>query len=181
MSTSIRIGVVLCLLAVAGFGMVQTVRAESTSIVLTQAQITEIEQRCTESLIDLRQLHTSDRIARVNLVHELQDIGTRLMAPLNSRIALAGLDGVSLAQTTVDYNQALNRFTDAYGLYDESVEATLEIDCSSNPVTYYSNVQNARRLRADTQTEFTELQALIRQYDKQFNTFRDGALEESDE
>ena len=178
MSHRLQTGIVVLLLAVMSFGAVQSARAvESGSIVLTQAQITEIEQRCTESKIDLRQLHTADGIARVNLVHELQDVGSRLMAPLNSRIALNGLDGVELAQTTVDYNKTLDEFTDAYQRYYESVEATLEVNCEDDPVAYYSNIQNARRLRANTQDEFTKLQDLIRQYDTQFNAFRKGVLE----
>lgn len=172
------IGFALALSVLLGFG-VHSVRAvESTSIVLTQAQIGEIEQRCTDSLIDLRQLHTADRIARVNLAHELQDVGTRLMAPLNSRIALNGLDGVALTQTTVDYNETFTDFTDAYQRYDESVEAALEIDCVKDPVGYYSNIQNARRLRAETQEDFKQLQELIRQYDKQFDTFRSKVVGE---
>ncbi len=147
------------------------VRAAEDLTVLTQTQIDGVSKSCRESKQQLRQLHASDALIRVNIGQEYENISSRLMAPLNSRIALNGLDGVVLSQTTVSYNEDLLDFKSAYQVYSEGVVSALDIDCQEDPVEYYARIENARRLRAKLAETITRLNRNLTQYEMQFEAF----------
>ena len=77
---------------------------------LSNDQLTQIKQNCVRVKSTLRRIHANDGLVRVNQGQQYEVIATRLMAPLNSRIALNRLDGVELAKTTVEYNTQLTAF-----------------------------------------------------------------------
>lgn len=140
-------------------------------IILTEAQLEAVEDSCSVSKIALAEVHYSDAATRVNIGQEYANISNRLMAPLNSRISLAGRDGVELTRITAEYNTGRNQFVEAYRRYDDSVAAALSIDCRRDPAGYYSAIMTAREQRAEVRQASRELNALARQYQQEFNKF----------
>lgn len=165
----LMIGTVALLLGVGS----HFVSAENTQkpLILTESQLTQISESCTMSKIALGEVHSNDAVLRVNLGQEYGNISSRLMAPLNSRISLAGHDGVELARITADYNQALQRFRSAYSVYDDSVQSALNIDCRSQQSEYYAAVLVAREDRAKVRAAVEELNNLARQYRGEVDAF----------
>lgn len=156
----------------------QAMAAEDTTV-LTEKQIEAVVEACDNSQQQLRRLHASDALIRVNIGQEYNNLSSRLMAPLNSRIALNGLDGVDLSQATVDYNQAVTDFQDLYIIYEASVSAAIRTDCKKNPVGYYSHITNSRRLRAEVRDAIEGINDRIGQYETKFTAFSRDILKES--
>lgn len=161
-------GLLLC----AVFAASQQVRAAEETVVLTEKQIDGIVATCQDSHYQLQRLHASDALIRVNIGQEYANLSSRLMAPLNSRIALNGLDGVELAQITVDYNQALKDFQASYLTYEAKMSAAIRTDCRRDPVRYYSHIIEARRLRAAVNDAVQDMNDKIGQYQKVFDEFK---------
>lgn len=140
--------------------------------ILSDAQIQSIRDNCVQAKLRLQQLHVSDAALRVNLGQRYENLGRRLMAPLNARIAANNLDGVDLAQTTVRYTNEYKTFSNRYLTYDESIESALAIDCNQNPVTFYAAIENARENRAQVAKSEAELYQIAQRYGKQVEAFR---------
>ena len=149
--------------------MCQTVHAEPIS--LTSDQLSQIKQNCSRVKTTLARIHASDGLLRVNQGQQYETIATKLMAPLNSRIALNQLDGVDMAKTTVDYNTQLTKFRDEYRLYEEKLSNLLRTDCSNEPYNFYKLIKPTRDQRARVATAITKLNRLIKQYKSQLETF----------
>lgn len=155
----------------------QPSQAVGTAI-LTDSQIASIQANCLEVKSNLRILHVNDAVLRVNLGQRYQNIARRLMAPLNSRIALNGLDGVALAQTTVRYNQGINDFSKTYAQYEESLQDAIDIDCRTKPVEFYSAVSVARVNRTKVASDVSEMYKLGTAYRIQLDQFAASLAEE---
>lgn len=139
--------------------------------ILTDAQIESIQANCQVAQVNLSTLHNNDAVLRVNLGERYVNIARRLMAPLNSRIALNGLDGVDLAQTTVLYNQGYIDFSKAYADYKSSAEKAIGIDCRAQPIEFYAAVDEARDDRKKVADAVDGMYDLGRQYRAQLNLF----------
>lgn len=145
------------------------VRAEA--LVLSAEQIELMSRYCTEARGHLERLHYSDALLRVNLGQRYENISKRLMAPMNSRIALAGEDGVAMSETTVDFNEELAEFRSNYQSYDTDVDDVMGINCREQPVQFYQEIQVARQKREQVNNNVQELSKLIKQYRSQFEAF----------
>lgn len=145
--------------------------AMAQQAILTDAQIEYISDNCQVSKVALNRVHTNDVVLRVNLGQRYETIARRLMAPMNSRIATNSLDNVELTKTTVDFNQAYSDFTEEYRRYDDSVTKALQLDCKTEPIDYYRQIERARDARKEVAETVDRLQALAKQYDKQINEF----------
>lgn len=161
-----------------GLSFVSAQTASDTSVVLTESQIKSIENRCLASKVALNKLHTTDALLRVNLGQKYENISSRLMAPLNSRIALNSYDSVELVQTTVDFNQALSVFRDQYRTYELSVDRAIDVDCQQDPVEYYGAIRLLRQNRADLHAATREVNRLTSQYLDKFDSFAADMAEE---
>lgn len=139
--------------------------------ILTDAQIQSIQTNCQTAQVNLNTLHSNDAVLRVNLGERYLNVARRLMAPLNSRIALNGLNGVDMAQTTVLYSQGYQSFSKAYATYKTSVEKALNIDCRDQPVEFYSAVDEARDDRKAVAKVVDEMYRLGLQYRTQLERF----------
>lgn len=140
-------------------------------MVLSQSQIELLSRYCTQASGHLERLHSADALLRVNLGQRYENISTKLMAPLNSRIALAGNDGLDLAKTAVDFNDKLTDFRSSYLDYDNQIEQTLKMNCRDEPVEFYSRLESARDKRAVVDKDVQEMSRLIEQYRLQFEEF----------
>lgn len=150
---------------------ISLVNAQDDPVILTEAQIEAIEQRCLASKVALNNVHSADGLQRVNIGQRYADISARLMGPFNSRVALNGMDGVELTELTVKYNRALSTFRDRYVTYDDSTSLALSIDCQTRPIDYYAAVEAARERREILRTSVTELNDLLKQYNQALNQF----------
>lgn len=162
-------------LAVALSGTV--VRAEDqSSLLLTDDQIALIRINCTDVQSALQRIHASDALVRVNLGQRYETIATKLMAPLNSRIALNRLDNVELTKTTADFNDALDEFRTLYQQYEQTTLGAIQMNCKDQPVRFYDTISLAREHRAAVHEAVGKLNNLLKQYGSQFDAFRAHVL-----
>lgn len=158
------------------------VRAEDQSALwLTDDQITLIRTNCVDVQSTLQRIHSSDALVRVNLGQRYETIATKLMAPLNSRIALNRLDNVELTKTTADFNEALAEFRTLYQQYEQTTLSAIEMKCKDQPVRFYDTISLARDHRAAVHDAVGKLNSLLKQYGEQFTAFRAQVLADRNE
>jgi len=142
----------------------------SQPIVFSSTQLALIRANCVSVRSSLQRLHVNDALARVNLGREYETISNKLMAPMNSRIALNKLDGVAAAKTTVEFDRELATFRSSYQRYEESVTKTIDIDCQERPVDFYQMIEYARMYRAEVRQTVMKMSELIKKYRAQIDT-----------
>ena len=150
--------------------------AHAIGDVLSQSQIDAVQTSCQSIHSNLQRLQQSDRLLRGNLGQNYDAIALHLMAPLNSRIALNGLNGVDLTQTTVDFNTAFTTFRNDYMTYDDDLQAALAVDCNKSPVEQYSAIQTAKQSRKTVADDATKLNNLLTSYQSEVKTFASTQL-----
>lgn len=148
----------------------QAAYAQSTDS-LSQEHIERIRQNCAKSQTTLYQLHASDGLLRNNQGQQYELISTKLMAPLNSRIAINRLSGLKLTATALDYDRQFSNFRASYQQYEESISRALQIDCADQPVEFYRQVSDARAKRQTLHGDTVALNALLRTYKANFEEF----------
>ncbi len=169
MNRFIALFVIFGMLLVAGIAG-QTVNAQAEPT-MTEEQITHIRQNCVRAQSSLSQLHASDALMRVNRGQQYELISTKLMAPLNSRIALNRLSGLSMTATTLDYDRQLDTFRGNYQQYEEAMSRTLEIRCTNQPVAFYDSLKETREKRQKVHADITGLNTLLQTYKTHFENF----------
>lgn len=135
---------------------------------LSGYQIDVLRQHCVTSQAQLKRLQTSDALLRANLGQRYENISVRLMAPMNSRVALAGHDGVELTTTTVAFNTRLDAFRADYTHYESALTALVRMDCKAQPVEFYQALQDTRLKREVVHEDVQALGSLVSQYRAQF-------------
>lgn len=151
-----------------GLSTVQAVRAQEA---MSEAQLDKIRQNCVTVQGSLHQLHASDALMRVNRGQLYELISTKLMAPLNSRIALNRLSGLDMASTTLEYDKELSSFRASYKVYEESMSRTMKTDCVSKPAEFYENLVLTRERRQVVHEDTRSLSNLLEQYKAEFEAF----------
>ncbi len=146
-----------------------TVAAQS--IALSSSQIELISAYCTEAKGHLERLHSADALQRVNLGQRYENISTKLMAPLNSRIALAGHDGLDLTKTAIEFNQELTNFRKIYLKYDNQINDIIHMDCKDQPVEFYQQLEESREKRQELSDSVDKLGELIERYQAEFESY----------
>jgi len=146
----------------------QSVRAQEY---LPENQVNQIRQNCVRAQSVLNQLHATDALLRTNRGQIYELISTKLMAPLNSRIALNRLGGLKLAASTLEYDKQLTTFRSSYQQYEESMSETLEINCKEQPLFFYDSVKTTREKRQKLHEDADQLNALLRVYKNDFEDF----------
>jgi hypothetical protein len=169
------LAIVMSALFGSAFGAVAIVRAQDAP--MTDAHIARIRSNCVEAQTQLTQLHATDALLRVNRGQLYEQISTKLMSPLNSRIALNKLDGASLVTITASYDQQLMTFRTLYQQYEEAISALLRMNCVNQPVAFYDGVADARSKRAKVHDSTVVLQQSILAYGNEFAAFREQFLE----
>ncbi len=161
----------LSMLLVASVASQNIAKAQTT---LSEGHVERIRQNCVAAQASLYRLHANDALRRVNLGPLYENISTKLMAPLNSRIALSRQEGLKLAATTLEYDRNIDLFRSSYNDYEKAMSGTLEMNCAENPVEFYERVSSTRqkrqRLYEDTQT----LATLLNAYKAEFEAFASG-------
>jgi len=154
------------------------VRAEDmASYSLTDAQISQVRTRCVEVQATLTRIRANDGLRRVNLGQQYETIATRLMAPMNSRVALNKFDGVELTKATVAFNAQLDVFRERYRLYEQDITHVIDMHCQDQPVSFYDAVLKARTERAAVRESVDQLNALLAEYNVRFEDLAKSALD----
>lgn len=152
------------------------VYADSSSTNLTDSQIGLIKLNCVSVESTLDSIHANDALSRVHLGQEYETISTNFMAPMNSRVALAKLDGVALTKTTVDFNSKLNDFRNLYQQYEQTMFRAIQLKCTSQPALFYTTLTQAQADRVLVRQVVTELADLVTQYQQEVAVVRTQAL-----
>jgi len=153
----------------------QRLYAVATEDIINDAQITSIRSHCTELQATLNRIRQADTLLRTDRGRIYRAIADKLMVPLNQRIASNKLDGSDLVATTAKYNAEYQLFFDAYRTYDVSLAATLAIDCTKQPTTFYDKLAIARNDRSKLHDSSVKLIGLAKQYRTQFDMFKASA------
>ena len=148
---------------------------EVSPIVLDDAQIESIRANCVGVQATLTRIHTNDALSRVHLGQEYETISSKFMAPMNSRVALAKLDGVEMAKTTVEFNKKIDEFRSAYQQYEQTLLKSMQMKCTDQPVAFFDAVTLAQQYRSTVRDKVVELGDLVVQYRKQVDTLRTQA------
>lgn len=166
-----RLLIPLVLVTAAVLLMATHVSAQS-SVPMTNEHIQRIKDNCQQANRTLRQLHASDALLRVNRGQLYDLLSTKLMARMNSRLALNRLDASGLVVVTADFDRTLGEFRTRYRVYEEQLSATIKIDCREKPTQFYNGVQEARELRGKVYESVRKLTGYIVEYDQKFKEFR---------
>ena len=154
----------------------QRLYAVATEDIISDAQIASIRMHCTELQTTLNRIRQADTLLRSDRGLIYRAVVDKLMVPLNQRVASNQLDGSDLVATTAKYNAEYQLFFDAYRTYDASLAATLTIDCTKQPTTFYDKLAIARNERSKLHDSSGKLIALAKQYRTQFDTFKTGVV-----
>lgn len=145
--------------------------AVSAQEALSEAHVERIRQNCVAAQTTLGQLHASDGLLRVNRGPLYENISTKLMAPLNSRIAYDRLGGLELAATSLEYDRQLDVFRASYKQYEESMTRMLRVNCTNQPREFYEGVRTTRELREKLHADTAALTELLKRYKAEFEVF----------
>lgn len=155
----------------AGFMSFSSLAHAQEKTPMTPAHIERIRANCVEAQSELGRVHASDGLLRVNRGQLYELISTKLMAPMNGRIALNKLDSMGLVTLTADFERQLDAFRQRYKEYEESMSAILEMDCMNQPVAFYDKVNETREKRERVNLATTTLHTTIGAYRSGFEAF----------
>lgn len=147
----------------------------SAQEILSDAQINTIRANCASVQATLSRIHTNDALNRVHLGQEYETISSKFMASMNSRVALAKLDGVDLAKTTVEFNDELDDFRTTYQQYEQNLLKAIQMKCTDQPVAFFDAVVLAQQGRSEVRETVLGLGTLVVQYGNQVKELRTQA------
>lgn len=168
------VGIIVASSAAITLGVLPIVRADSSE--MDDAHIHRIQANCLIAQATLNRVHESDALLRVNRGQLYESISTKLMAALNSRIALNRRDDSKLSAITATYEQDLNTFRSNYQTYEEQLSAAMKIDCTKQPVAFYDAVALARTERNTVHESILTLNTEIKEYSSAFDEFKAAYL-----
>lgn len=153
-----KLSLIACLLAVLASPMVSAEAAP-----LTDHQIDVIRANCLSAQSTVQQLQRSEAATRVNRGRGYESI-SKLMAALNSRVALKKLNAPGLNSATAEMEKRFTSFKDDYSAYEDSLNAILKLPCSEQPVTFYDTLTNARQLRTKVAADIDGINEMLDAY-----------------
>ena len=165
------ISTLLLLAALAGFAVVSPVAAQ-TAESLSDAHSARIKNNCQSAIAILGQIRTNDGPVYVNRNQAYFSISDKLIARLNSRLALGRYDTTPLVKIAGDYNQSLTDFRAAYKRYNDAMVELTRMNCSQRPTDFYAKAEEVRELRQKVHEVVEKLRGLIADYRQAVEAFR---------
>lgn len=141
---------------------------------LSESHKARIAANCTSAKTSLQQLHRSDASLRVNRGQLYESISTKLMARLNSRLALNRLDGSELVAAAARYERSFTQFRTNYQAYEEQLSALLRINCKKQPEDFYYRTLDVRERRKAVAQTITDLNHYSIEYYQTFERFSES-------
>lgn len=159
---------VVCSVLLAGAVASQSVRAQES---LPEEQLKLIRQNCVRAQSSLHQLRVTDAGIRNSRGSLYEVISTKLMAPLNGRIAYNRLGGLKLTATAMEYDKRFTSFQNSYRAYVDAISQIIDMNCQDQPVAFYNGVASARDKRHKLHDDVVALNALLQTYKNDFEDF----------
>lgn len=131
---------------------------------LSPDQAERVKANCVSIKNSLNQLHASDALLRVNRGQVYESMATKLMDAFNSRLGSNRLDNGATTTVTGNYRSALTTFRSDYIQYEQKLSAAIRIDCTEQPNTFHTTVQEARELRMKVHEDVVRLHRIIDDY-----------------
>lgn len=148
-------------LLISGFAIIKTNAQDAN---LTTEQTQHISDNCDSLKNVLNQLHISDALLRVNIGQQYELVSTKLMERFNNRLSNNKFKIDSLKSSSSTYESKLNSFRADYMTYEETLAATIKIDCKSKPINFYDSLMSARNNRSRVYEDVKSLNQEIDQY-----------------
>lgn len=142
------------------------------------AQIDSVYNQCDIIRADLKQVHTSDSLMRVNIGQVYNGVSDKLMARLNSRLAVNRLDSTKLVAITSQYEATRADFASNFNLYDDALNKLLKIKCRDKPEEFYQQLVATRELRQELTGSSNQLNQLITEYRLEVEGLYDSLAEQ---
>lgn len=129
-----------------------------------ETAIDRLQVRCDDIQVTLRRLHTSDSLLRVNIGQAYNGISARLMARLNSRLALNRIDSTKFVDISAQFDRERATFAAAYTEYETALSALLKANCKNRPTEYYAALLTARDARLKLAESVKSLNTSLHEY-----------------
>lgn len=155
---------------------ISIVYAQDGSDALSQQQIDRIKDNCLSAKSSLSKLRVSDALLRVNMGQIYESISTKLMSGFNGRVSNNSMDNSALTGVADDYRTTLDEFRSDYKSYEEQLSSTINIDCSTQPESFYHSVVNARLKRQQVYTDIIKLNQYLDDYTSELTKFQTNLL-----
>jgi len=167
MKSSVKIIIVTVFLAI---GLLQgsclVVAQSNSSVPGVKTPVDRLQAKCTSVLPTLRRIHTSDSLMRVNIGQYYNSISVRLMARLNSRLALNRIDSSKFVEITNRFELERSAFAEAYNNYEIALASLIKTDCQTEPTKFYAKLLTAREARNELAESVRRLNDRVSEYQK---------------
>jgi hypothetical protein len=161
-----KLSLIACLLAILASPVVSAEAAP-----LTDRQIDVIRANCLSAQSTILQLQRSEAATRVNRGRAYESV-SKLMAALNSRVALKKLNAPGLTSSTAEMEKRFSSFKDDYSAYEDSLNTIVKLPCGEQPVTFYDTLTNARDLRARVAADIDGINEMLDNYQNSIDNLR---------
>lgn len=131
---------------------------------LTPEQAARVKANCVSIKNSINQLHASDALLRVNRGQMYESMASKLMDTFNARLESNRLDNKATVAVADNYRTALAKFRTDYISYEQKLSEAIRIDCTAQPNTFYTVLQEARELRKDVNGSVQKLHRIIDDY-----------------
>lgn len=143
------------------------------------AKVQILQARCDLILPNLRRLHTSDALLRVNVGQAYSGISNRLMSKLNSRLALNKIDSSKFVSIANDYELARKEFSGNYNEYEKKLDRLIKTDCKDKAEEFYDRLEGVREARLLLKESTDELSGLVTDYRVEVEKLRKELINEA--
>lgn len=138
---------------------------------LSDGELKSVQNNCITLKGTLDQLNYNDTALRVNQGQYYEEISAKLMAPMNSRIALNKYDGGKLTTITADYTKQIDTFRARYTVYAKALTQARDNNCNENPQGFYDDIVTAANARKDLHKSVVKLNNMVKNYEDTFKDF----------
>jgi hypothetical protein len=153
------LGLVLVLIITPVFNVV------AQSIAMNNAQTEIIRSNCVAAKTKLKQLHASDALLRVNMGQIYETMLTKLMEKFNGRLANNDYGNGDFVSISINYSLTLDNFRSNYITYEKQLSTAIDIDCSTQPASFYDAVVLAQAKRDQVHADITKLNQFAAKYE----------------
>lgn len=132
---------------------------------MNSAQTEIIRSNCVAAKTKLKQLHASDALLRVNMGQIYESMLTKLMEKFNGRLANNDYGNGDFVSVSINYSSALDDFRSDYMAYEKQLSLAIDIDCSTQPVSFYDAVVKAQTKRNQVHEDVARLNQFATKYE----------------
>ena len=129
------------------FFQITTSHADSNAP--SNEQIENIKTNCSSIKHSLKQVQNSDRNTRVAIGYSYQTILADFMTPLNVRLIKNNLIRPELSEIQNRFTNLREEFNHKYIEYSQELESLINIDCISEPESFYHRLESTRNKRSE--------------------------------